>query len=233
MYGLCKRYEIATDGKTPKELWREIHEAEERKKRETARRMGVEAEEDFDEWSGFPKSRGLRARGDALPDDDELSTQSYDNTEPIGRYNGERELKKWLGFFKENYKDRKVEYAFVLTADGEVYKSKGQNDKVLDNFPREKLKGAVVIHNHPIEKTEHTFSKADYGLFVETDMKTLYGIDDKYEYRFSSEDLSVDELPKELTKENSQHEYIINRVNALKDYYKVGYHRYEINSRNK
>ena len=46
MYGLCKRYEIGTYGKTPKELWREIHEAEERKKSETARRMGVEVESD-------------------------------------------------------------------------------------------------------------------------------------------------------------------------------------------
>lgn len=48
MYGLCKRYEIGTEGKTPRELWREIHEAEERKKRETAKRMGVNGSEDDD-----------------------------------------------------------------------------------------------------------------------------------------------------------------------------------------
>lgn len=49
MYGLCKRYEIETEGKTPRELWREIHEAEERKKRETAKRMGVNGSEDEDD----------------------------------------------------------------------------------------------------------------------------------------------------------------------------------------
>ena len=49
MYGLCKRYEIETEGKTPRELWREIHEAEERKKRETAKRMGVDGSEDEDD----------------------------------------------------------------------------------------------------------------------------------------------------------------------------------------
>ena len=49
MYGLCKRYEIETEGKTPHELWREIHEAEERKKRETAKRMGVDGSEDEDD----------------------------------------------------------------------------------------------------------------------------------------------------------------------------------------
>ena len=38
MYGLCAKYGIETDGKTPRELWREIHEAEERKKTEAARR---------------------------------------------------------------------------------------------------------------------------------------------------------------------------------------------------
>ncbi len=53
MYGLCAKYGIETDGKTPRELWREIHEAEERKKTEAARRMGVEREDDPDEEYSF------------------------------------------------------------------------------------------------------------------------------------------------------------------------------------
>ena len=232
MYGLCKRYEIETEGKTPPELWRELHEAERRKKEDIATRMGVASEEEPREWTTFPKpmrSKGLRARGDAFPDEDETTTPCYDDAKPIGRYHGEEEQRKWLGLFKEKYKDSKVEYAFVLTSDGEVYKSKGRSDGVLDDFPREKLKGAVVIHNHPTAETEHSFSKADYGLFVGTGMKTLYGIDDKYVYRFSSEDLEVDEPPTvQDNGDDSQHGRTIDKVVSLWDYYKVGYRRYGI-----
>lgn len=65
MYGLCKRYEIGTEGKTPHELWREIHEAEERKKRETARRMGVEYLDDSEEelTHGSGKGNGVSLKG--------------------------------------------------------------------------------------------------------------------------------------------------------------------------
>lgn len=58
MYGLCAKYGIETDGKTPRELWREIHEAEERKKTEAARRMGVEQEDDPDEDYSFGYRNG-------------------------------------------------------------------------------------------------------------------------------------------------------------------------------
>lgn len=46
---MCSKYGIETEGKTPRELWQEIHEAEERKKRETAERMGVVNEDEANE----------------------------------------------------------------------------------------------------------------------------------------------------------------------------------------
>lgn len=58
-------------------------------------------------------------------------------------------------------------------------------------------------------------------------MKMLYGIDDKFVYRFSTEDLGVDEEGKGI--EDYRHNKTIERVKELQDYYKVGYRRYGIN----
>lgn len=49
LYGLCKRYDIDTAGKSPPELWREIHEAERWKKETIANRMGVVNEDEATE----------------------------------------------------------------------------------------------------------------------------------------------------------------------------------------
>lgn len=62
MFGLCSKYGIETEGKTPRELWKEIHEAEERKKRETAKRMGVVNEDEATEEYTFGHRSGRKVR---------------------------------------------------------------------------------------------------------------------------------------------------------------------------
>ncbi|MBS6475377.1 MAG: hypothetical protein KH354_05270 [Clostridiales bacterium] len=92
--------------------------------------------------------------------------------------------------------DLNVENAIVVTQDGEVWRCFGTEQMVYPNEDLgEKLRGAYVTHNHPYERTEYSFSKADFELFDGFGLKVLRGVDDRYEYQLSRKELEVDTEP--------------------------------------
>ena len=61
-----------------------------------------------------------------------------------------------------------VETVCVVTTNGEVYKCFGMGDRVFPDYDLgDKLKGATVTHNHPIDETVFSFSKDDLQLFMQ------------------------------------------------------------------
>lgn len=75
-----------------------------------------------------------------------------------------------------------IEYAYCILTNGEVYKFKGDKYSVSPLELKDKLKDAIITHNHPASTTNYSFSGDDLGLFLEYGLKTLNGIDNKYKY---------------------------------------------------
>lgn len=146
MYGLCKRYEIRTEGKTPRELWREIHEAEERKKRETAKRMGVNGSEDEDDdkpltdeeeaaiirYTGsksYLLNEALRSGEKLSPEYKKWAKNLNSAIKKLPKYKGTVTRSVWLPseealkeFLKTHEVGSKVKYkSFISTTHGDIY----------------------------------------------------------------------------------------------------------------
>ena len=74
----------------------------------------------------------------------------------------ERPSKNGVSFNKTSAMKKTIEIACVITVDGEVYQCFGVEDRVFSDFDlKEKLYGATISHNHPIEETVFTFSTDD------------------------------------------------------------------------
>lgn len=106
----------------------------------------------------------------------------------------------------ESFEDRnrwaEIEKALVILSDGGMYECYGTAQSVYpDTDLGDRIRGAVISHNHPAEHTEYSFSKRDCRLFEEFDLETLRGTDAKYIY--------------ELTRLN-------NEVGVLKDILEIG-----------
>ena len=104
-----------------------------------------------------------------------------------------------------------IETACVITKDGEVFKCFGTADRVFpDSDLKDKLKGALVTHNHPISETEYSFSEVDLKLFIDYSLEVLRGCDEKYTYEFTRDALQIDEAPIDwMSFENFRHVNII------------------------
>ena len=107
-----------------------------------------------------------------------------------------KQVKKELLGFKDKYYNAFTENALVICPNGDVYHCYGLEDEVYPNYDLgDKIVNSTIIHNHPSHRTEYTFSDEDIDLFIKYKLKELYGVDDKYIYKFSSTDLRVDETP--------------------------------------
>lgn len=95
-------------------------------------------------------------------------------------------IKSKLKEYEKQIVNEPVEHAYCILSNGEVYKFKGDKDSVNPMALGDKLKGAVVTHNHPKEETQYSFSDYDVGLFLENGIKTLRGCDNKYIYEITS-----------------------------------------------
>lgn len=130
-----------------------------------------------------------------------------------------------LNKFEEKAIMEKLETACVITNAGEVYICYGVAKRVFpDADLGDKLFGAIVSHNHPIEHSEFSFSKADFELFNDYQLEVLRGVDVKYKYEFSRNDTSVDEHISifDLTEEDGAHEESIMRAEKAR----IGYRRW-------
>lgn len=81
------------------------------------------------------------------------------------------------------------ESAVVITALGLVFQCFGDKENVyLEDDMGDSLKGSYVTHNHPVgSSNEYSFSNDDVQLFMEYNLDTLRGIDEKYIYELTRE----------------------------------------------
>lgn len=153
---------------------------------------------------------------------------NYDNAKSVIvnrkriNYNNGKEVKESIDDFINKHSNSDVEYAKVINKDGWETDIKGTK-KAVDLTICDKLKDSIVIHNHPSEETEYTFSPQDVDLFVERELKELYGIDEKYIYKLTRNSEETDSLENlEMNLENAQHFQIIKLARSLR----IGYRRY-------
>ena len=140
-------------------------------------------------------------------------------------FNDEKEISKTLLQFEKEAIYEKIETACIITSSGDVYKCFGTNDRVFPDIDLgEKLYGAIVSHNHPIDETAFSFSKADRDIFSNFSLITLRGCDENYVYEFSRKNLTIDELPENWKiYENYLHCSNIYKAQEMK----IGYRRWK------
>ncbi|MGN0633373.1 MAG: hypothetical protein ACI4JW_05845 [Oscillospiraceae bacterium] len=156
--------------------------------------------------SGIIKSMGLGANNDG-------SLEKHDAPKLIKTIdpNDREAIRREFAEFEKTVVNESIEHALVVTKDGEVFHCYGVKDRVFVDYDLgDKLNGASVSHNHPISETEFSFSNNDLYLFYNYKLEELRGIDEKYEYRLSRTDLTIDPEPEDWqVTENSRHTNVI------------------------
>ena len=190
--------------------------------KERAEYYGIDKTDSFDDFKtkylNATKGLGAKVGGGDVPEHEEpvlLKTINYLDKKAV-----EKELKS----FEKDAINESIETACVITKDGEVFKCFGVEDRVFPDFDlQDKLKGASVSHNHPIDETAYTFSKADMMLFIEYDLEVLRGCDEKYTYEFTRDAMQIDDEPDDwMNVENYSHSDIIRMAKK----YGIGYRRW-------
>lgn len=140
-------------------------------------------------------------------------------------YSKKKVIQNELKDFEKDAIKESIETACVITTNGEVYKCYGIEDRVFPDYDLgDKLKGASVSHNHPIDETVFSFSKDDLQLFMEYDLDVLRGCDEKYIYEFTRNSSEIDEPMEDwMNFENYNHVDII----RLAKEYGIGYRRWK------
>ena len=190
--------------------------------KDKARYFGLDKADEFDDFKKkyLKATNGLAAKigGDGIPEHDEpilLKTIDYFDKNAV---------LETLTNFEKSAIMSEVETACVITKDGKVYKCFGIEDRVFPDFDLgEDLFGATVSHNHPISKTEHTFSDQDFGLFHQFNLDLLRGCDEKYTYELTRDATLIDDPPEDWqTFENYFHGQMILKAKE----YGFGYRRW-------
>lgn len=92
-------------------------------------------------------------------------------------------IKEVLKNYENLIKDDKIENAIVITKEGEIYQCFGNESNVwVDEDLGNKIQGAFITHNHPINQTSYSFSNKDVELFEKYQLSVLRGVDNKYTY---------------------------------------------------
>lgn len=191
-----------------------------------------------DEYVKFSKAMNLpeqRARvyQDGIKINRKLKANdlNYSNTKSVIvnkrriNYNDKKEVKKAINDFVNQHTNSDIEYARVISKDNWEFDIKG-NKNTVDLTIVDNLKDSIVIHNHPREETEYSFSKQDINVFIEKELNELYGIDDKYIYKLirNGKDIDSNENLEQIF-ENVQH---FNTIQLAKKF-GIGYRRYRNN----
>ena len=96
-------------------------------------------------------------------------------------------IEKTLAYFENQIANAKIENGFVITTNGEIYHCTGHQVGLptIEDLG-EKLKGAVVTHNHPDSfVNEHSFSGLDWSLFERYNLKILRGVEESFVYELN------------------------------------------------
>ena len=201
--------------------WR-LDEKELTRFKERAEYYGIDKTENFIDYkSKYLKIKGLGATDnfDMVPEHNPF--EIIDNID----FEDDEAVKVIFENFEKQAVKEKIETACVIAKDGTVYKCYGVETRVFPDYDLgDKLIGAKVSHNHPIDYTEYSFSKDDYQLFMNYKLEVLRGCDEKYTYEFTRNADEIDgHLPMfEITDEDGTHEASI--INAEKGH--IGYRRW-------
>ena len=134
----------------------------------------------------------------------EQMTKPNQSPELLGTLpNNPADKEEALKYYEGQISDQPIENALVFTADGEVYHATGDENTlnpILDLG--DKLNGATVTHNHPVDSAnEGTFSDDDIDLFTDYGLAILHGIDENYIYELS-QDVNNSDFKEEITFED-------------------------------
>lgn len=190
--------------------------------KERASYYGLDKTKDFDDYKKkyLKYTNGLRAKigGNGVPEHEEPKFIKTIN------YKDKKSVIKEIEKFEEKSKYEKIETALVITKDGEVYKCYGVKNGVFPDYDlKDKIKGATISHNHPIDETLYTFSKPDLMMFKDFDLDVLRGCDEKYTYEFTKNSVIIDDIHDDwMNVENFEHNNII----GLAKKYNIGYRRW-------
>ncbi|MCM1193345.1 MAG: phage head morphogenesis protein [Butyrivibrio sp.] len=116
-----------------------------------------------------------------------------------------------IASFEAKTQGLEYEKALVITAEGNIYECYGTEQNVYPNLDLgERIRGAVITHNHPAAYTEYSFSKEDCALFEEYDLQMLRGVDEKYIYELSRLHNETEALKSvfELSPEDGRNEFV-------------------------
>ena len=163
------------------------------------------------EYKDFSKKMGLREQRERLAAPKRLSKTTASGLRAAGSGSGVPEHPKPQFIERLDFSDKvrvksvleeqertiageEVENAIVVTKDGDVYRCFGNKNGVFpDADLGDRLEGAYVTHNHPINSVnEYSFSNADIQLFLQSKIAVLRGIDEKYIYELTREATEVD-----------------------------------------
>lgn len=201
----------------------ELGESELETLKKRAEYFGLDKTKNFDEFKDkyLNATSGLSAKvgGNGIPEHEEpklLKTIQYSDKDSVMK-----EIIK----FESNAVKESIEMACVITAYGEVYKCFGVEDRVFpDSDLKEKLYGATISHNHPVNETAFTFSTDDLELFMKYDLEVLRGCDELYTYELTRNAKDIDkQLIDWTTEENYQHCKMIENAKR----YGIGYRRWK------
>ncbi|MBE8951520.1 MAG: hypothetical protein SR1Q7_00040 [Quinella sp. 1Q7] len=104
------------------------------------------------------------------------------------------QIKRVLDYYEPLIVKELVENAIIITRSGDIYHCTGTlND--LDTIVElgDKLRGAIVTHNHPIgSDNDYSFSLKDRYLFENYKLARLRGIDEKFIYELNRNSAFLD-----------------------------------------
>ena len=131
-------------------------------------------------------------------------------------FNDSSAVKSLIDDFETWAVDQDVEHMIIISPTGEVYYAVGGKEGMILDGMDDKLKGAIVAHNHPIDVTLYSFAGNDRTFFGNTGVSELYGADKKYKYRMSRKLTHIDELPAGIpNSEDVEHCYNILYANEF------------------
>ena len=139
-------------------------------------------------------------------------------------FNDASQVKQVLDWVEAQIVTAPVENAIIITQSGEIYHcTGGLNTLTTIEELGEKLRGAIVTHNHPIgSANEYSFSEADWNLFKKFNLYRLRGIDEFFIYELNRNATDLDEM--EIIIDNYNYKHWDNMRKARN--YKYGYRRW-------
>ena len=192
--------------------------------KDRAEYFGLDKSKDFEDY----KEKYLQVSEGLGANDDYNGVPEHKEPEIINTidFNDDEAVKYVIEDFENQAVSKKIETACVITKDGTVYECYGTETRVFPDYDLgDKLVGAKVSHNHPIDYSEYSFSNDDFNLFMDYNLEVLRGCDEKYNYEFNRNSNNIDEHISifDITEEDAMHEVmIINAENAH-----IGYHRWK------